>query len=92
MKLTLLFVVLWSIKAEESQGVIAARQEMERVQRLINTGALPAAKIADAQLILDDALDEEVLERTLYGHIEETDERRKAGSIGSRQKSLESTI
>ncbi|HTB12353.1 MAG TPA: hypothetical protein VK752_12305 [Bryobacteraceae bacterium] len=89
MKLTLLFVVLWSIKAEESQGVIAARQEMERVQRLINTGALPAAKIADAQLILDDALDEEVLERTLYGHIEETDEQQAADMLRAAQSRVD---
>jgi len=37
---------------------------------LIRTGALPPAKIAEAQEKLDDALDEAVLERTLYGHVE----------------------
>jgi hypothetical protein len=89
MKWTLLFVVLWSIKAEESQGVVAARQEMERVQRLINTGALPVAKIADAQLNLDDALDEEVLERTLYGHIEETEEQQAADMLRSAQSRVD---
>jgi hypothetical protein len=74
MKWMLFLVVLWSIKAEESRGVVAARQEMERVQRLIQTGALPPMKIADARLNLDDAMDEAVLERTLYAHVEESDE------------------
>ncbi len=71
MKFTLFFVVLWSIKAQESPGVVAARHEMERIQSLIKTGALPAVKIADAQVNLDDALDEAVLEHTLYGDADE---------------------
>ena len=39
-------------------------------------------KIAEAQLNLDDAMDEAVLERTLYGHIEETDEQQADGYAG----------
>ena len=89
MKLTLFLVVLWSIKASESQGVVAARQEMERVQRLVSTGALPAAKIADARLNLDDALDEAVLERTLYGHIEECDEQQASDMLAAAQRRVD---
>jgi hypothetical protein len=40
---------------------------MERVQQLIQSGALPAAKIVEAKQNLEDAMDEAVLERTLYG-------------------------
>jgi hypothetical protein len=85
MKLTLFLVVLWSIKAQESQGVVAARHELEHVQWLIKTGALPAAKIADAQSNLDDAMDEAVLEHTLYGHIEETDEQQASDMLAAAQ-------
>ena len=89
MKLTLFFVVLGSIHAQESQGVVAARHEMERVQWLVTTGALPAAKIADAQLNLDDATDEAVLDRTLYGHIEECDEQEASDMLAAAQHRVE---
>ena len=51
-----------------------ARQEIQSVQWLVKTGALPPVKIADAQQNLEDAMDEAVLERTLYAHIEEFSE------------------
>jgi hypothetical protein len=70
MRFTLFLVVLWSIEAEQSQGVVNAQHEMERVQLLIRSGALPPMKIAEAQEKLDDANDEAVLEQTLYGHVE----------------------
>lgn len=89
MKWTLFFVVLWSVKAQESTGVAAARHEMERVQWLIKTGALPAAKIADAQLNLDDAIDEDVLDRTLYGHIEETNEQQATDMLSAAQRRVD---
>jgi len=89
MKLTLFLIVLCSIKAEESQGVVAARQEMERVQQLVSTGALPVAKIADAQLSLDDAMDEAELERTLYGHIEESDEQQASDMLAAAQRRVD---
>jgi hypothetical protein len=89
MKLTLFLVVFGSIKAQESQGVVAARHEMEHVQWLIKTGALPAAKITDAQLNLDDALDEATLERTLYGHLEETDEQQASDMLAAAQNRVD---
>ncbi len=70
MKFTLFLVALWSLKAQQSPGVLNAEHEMERVQMLIRTGALPPIKIAEAQEKLDDAKDEAILERTLYGHVE----------------------
>jgi hypothetical protein len=93
MRWTLFFVTLWSIKAQQSQGdsqgVLAARQEMMRVQSLIDSGALPPVKMAEAQLNLDDALDEAVLERTLYGHIEETDEQQATDMLAAAQRRVD---
>jgi hypothetical protein len=53
---------------------------MERVQWLIKTGALAPAKVAEAQQNLDDALDEAVLERTLYGQVQAEDITEEQGS------------
>ena len=89
MKFALFFVILWSIKAQDSQGVANARRELEHVQWLIKTGALPPAKIAEAQENLDDAVDEAVLERTLYGHLEETDEKDGAEMIAAAQRRVD---
>jgi hypothetical protein len=89
MKLTLFLIVLCSINAEESQGMVNARQEMEHIQRLIETGTLPPAKMADAQQNLDDAMDEAVLERTLYGHVEESDEQQAAEMLGAAQRRVD---
>lgn len=71
MKFALFFAVLLTVQAEDSPGVASARQELEHVRSLISTGALPAIKLAEAQQNLDDAMDEAILERTLYGHIED---------------------
>ncbi len=71
MKFTLFLVALWSIKAQQSPGVLNAEHELERVQMLIRTGALPPVKIAEARENLDDAKDEAILERTLYGRAAE---------------------
>jgi hypothetical protein len=89
MKLTLFLVTLCSIKAQESPGVANARHEMERVELLIKTGALPAVKIAEAQLNLDDAMDEAVLDRTLYGHIEESDEDQASQMLAAAQRRVD---
>ena len=39
----------------------------------VAAGLVPAARIADAQQAIDDALDLDVLDRTLYGHIQAED-------------------
>jgi hypothetical protein len=89
MKFTLFLVVLSAIKAQESQGVATARHELEHVEWLIKTGSLPPAKIADAQESLQDAQDEAVLERTLYGHVEECDEQQAADMLAAAQRRVD---
>src|SRR6202011_4402011 len=51
--------------ADESAAVTRARQELARVRELVAAGAIPSSKIAEAQMDLDDATDEAVLESTL---------------------------
>lgn len=46
-----------------------ARAEIERVQELVKSGALPAVRLRMAQDKLADAEDDVVLERTLYGSL-----------------------
>ncbi len=53
----------------ESPEVVRAKQEMERVRSLVNVGALPPARLRAAQETLDEAADEAVLRRTLYGPV-----------------------
>jgi hypothetical protein len=91
MKLTLFLIVLCSIKAQESPGVVKARQEITRVQELIAAGALAPAKILEAQQNLEDAKDVEVLDRTLYGHIaiEEFTEQQAADMLGAAQRRVD---
>ncbi|HEV1286332.1 MAG TPA: hypothetical protein VNU44_13515 [Bryobacteraceae bacterium] len=89
MKFTLFFVVLCSMKAGESTAVINARQEIQRVQWLVNTGALPPVKIAEAQQNLEDAMDEAVLERTLYGHVEESSEEQASEMVAGAQRRVD---
>lgn len=55
--------------ADESPAVTQARQVLARVREQANAGLLPASKIQEAQETIDDALDQEILDRTLYGHI-----------------------
>jgi hypothetical protein len=69
MKFTLFFVLLSALTAQESQTIVNAQHEIERVEWLVKTGALPPAKIAEAQQNLEDAKDQAVLERTLYGRL-----------------------
>jgi hypothetical protein len=59
--------------ADETPALKQARLELERIQSLVNAGALPASRISEAQKELDDASDEAVLEKTLYGRIEVAD-------------------
>lgn len=89
MKLTLFLVVFSAIQAQDSSGVAKARHELEHVEWLIKTGALPAAKLADARQNLDDAMDEAVLDRTLYGHIEECDEQQAADMLAAAQRRVD---
>lgn len=85
----LFLALLGPVFAQESAGVVAARHEVERTQSLVTAGALPAIKIAEAQQNLEDALDAAVLDRTLYGHIEETDENQAAEMLAAAQRRVD---
>lgn len=47
-----------------------ANRDLQRVTELVQTGALPRARLEDAQQNLEDANDEAILERTLYGDMQ----------------------
>jgi len=89
MKFTLFFVVLCSLNAEDSPAVMNARREIEHVQWLVKTGALPPAKIAEAKQNLEDAMDEAVLERTLYAHLEEFSEDQASEMVAAAQRRVD---
>jgi hypothetical protein len=74
MRSALFLVVFWSIMLAQSAGVSKARHELEIIEEQVAAGALPPAKIIEARQNLDDAMDEAVLEQTLYGHVEEFSE------------------
>ena len=59
-----------SSAADDSKAVIQARQDYERLRQQVQAGLAPGSKLAEAQESIDDALDSEVLDRTLYGHLE----------------------
>jgi hypothetical protein len=46
-----------------------ANQELQRITDLVQTGALPRVRLEEAQQNLEDAKDEAILERTLYGDL-----------------------
>ena len=60
---------LWSQQAADSPGLEQARRDAERIRRLVEAGALPRKALEQAQLVLEEARDEEVLRRTLYGRL-----------------------
>ena len=47
-----------------------ANQELQRVVGLVQIGALPSVRLEEAQQNLEDAKDEAILERTLYGDLQ----------------------
>jgi hypothetical protein len=51
------------------KGVELAQRELQRVEDLVQAGALPRVRIQQAENNLADAQDEAVLERTLYGEL-----------------------
>jgi hypothetical protein len=89
MKFTLFFVVVSSIFAADSPAVINARLEIERVQWLVKTGALPPVKVAEAQQNLDDAVDEAVLDRILYAKVEDFGEEQAVEMLAAAQRRVD---
>jgi hypothetical protein len=66
-----IFLFLASVcLAGDNTAVTQARENLEVLRQQAAAGLIPAAKLAEAQQAIDDALDAEVLERTLYGHVE----------------------
>ncbi len=53
---------------ENDPAVINAKQTLERVTRLVASGALPAIRLRKAQEDLQDALDGSILKRSLYAN------------------------
>ena len=70
---TFVLSALVAFAADDSPAVARARQDLDRVREQVAAGLVPAARIADAQQAIDDALDLDVLDRTLYGHIQAED-------------------
>ena len=55
-----------------NKGIELAQQELQRVAELVQAGALPRLRIEQAQQNLEDAKDEAILERTLFGELPAT--------------------
>lgn len=88
----LLFILMaaLALAADDSPAVTRARQELERIRGLVNAGVLPQAKLAEAEEAVEDASDEAVLERTLYGHIQVEDltERQSVEMVAAAERRL----
>jgi hypothetical protein len=65
----LLVLAATALTADESPGVVQARQELERVRQQADAGLVPAMKVAEAERAVDDATDLDVLDGTLYAHL-----------------------
>lgn len=70
-----ILVAATAAQAQNALGALAerqvqlAQQELTRVQELVEAGALPRARIQDAEAKLDDAKDEAILDRDMYGDL-----------------------
>ena len=75
----------------EPPDVLRAREELTRVRALVEAGALPASRLQQARETLDEASDEAILRRTLYGSIsvEDLTEQRAAEMVGAARRRLE---
>jgi hypothetical protein len=89
----LIFLAAFTVLAADSPDIMHARQELERVRQQVDQGLLPKAKIVEAQQSVDDAIDEEVLDRTLYGHIaiEELSERQATEMVSAAERRVART-
>ena len=58
-----------SSETTANKRIELAKQELEKITGLVQAGVLPRLQLEQAQRNLDDAQDEAVLERTLYGDL-----------------------
>jgi hypothetical protein len=90
-QLLFLLSVTATLFAADSPALTRARQELERLRSLVETGLLAPAKLVEARIAVDDAADEAVIDRTLYGHIqlEDLNERQTAEMVEAAQRRLD---
>jgi hypothetical protein len=58
-----------SSRADDPPEILRAREELRRIQALVEAGALPANRLRQAQEAMEDAQDEASLGQTLYGRL-----------------------
>jgi hypothetical protein len=77
--------------ADDTPAVTRALEELARVKALIDAGAAPPSRLAEAQAEVDDARDEATLERTLYGRIaiEDLSERQAADMVAAARRRVD---
>lgn len=83
---------LWSIAAASDGTVLEkARAERDRIRSLVDAGALPRNALDEAERRLEEAADEAVLDRTLYGALalEELTESQAEDMVGAAERLLE---
>jgi hypothetical protein len=71
-----------------SPDVEKALEDAGRVRRLVEAGALPRKALAEAELVLEEARDEDTLRRTLYGRValEELTEEQADGMVAAAER------
>lgn len=84
----LLFCLPLCAQSPESQQLEHARKDAEQVRKLVEAGALPRNALDEADLVLQEARDEAILGRTLYGSvtIEELTEEQTAEMLVAAQR------
>jgi hypothetical protein len=68
-----IFVLAALLAADDSPAVMQARQQLATVRQQAAEGLVPAAAVGEAQESLEDAADQELLDRTLYAHLKVED-------------------
>src|SRR5579862_4534146 len=68
-----------------------ANQELQRITDLVQAGALPRVRLEQAQKNVEDAKDEAILERTLYGdlQVEKVNDQMMDDMVAAAQRRLE---
>ncbi len=77
--------------AQDSPKIVQAREDLNRVREQAAAGLVPAIKVAEAQQALDDASDEDTLDRTLYAHlaVEDLTEQQANDMVAAAERRIE---